>query len=151
VRGHTAPIHAVAFAPGGVAVATASTDGTVRLWGATTGRCVAVLRTEGLGAHTLAFSANGRSLAAAGAEQVLWVWDVSGVAGPPGLRRPRRAEGGRRRCRFRDRGPGVEFTPWSSPSTMILGILDAISGAEDAALVGRKDGADERSQEQLTG
>ena len=41
--GHTAPVQAVAFAPDGTHLATASDDGTARIWDTTTGRHLATL------------------------------------------------------------------------------------------------------------
>jgi WD40 repeat protein len=67
----------VAFAPGGKAVATAATDGTVRIWDVATGREHAALRREGLEAGVIAFSPDGLTLAAGGIEPAVWVWDVS--------------------------------------------------------------------------
>jgi WD40 repeat protein len=81
LRGHTAPVLAVAFVPGGKMVATAGMDGTVRLWDVRSGRERACLRCPRVTPGTLAFSDDGRSLAVGGFEPEVRVWDVSGASG----------------------------------------------------------------------
>lgn len=68
LRGHEGTVSAVAFGPGGT-LATASADGTARIWDAATGRAVRTIR-PGSGALTaLAFSPDGRLLATAGRDR----------------------------------------------------------------------------------
>ncbi|MDC1141976.1 protein kinase [Planctomycetota bacterium] len=43
LRGHTSSVFQVSYSPSGKYIASASADGTVRLWGAKTGGCIAVL------------------------------------------------------------------------------------------------------------
>jgi serine/threonine protein kinase len=74
LTGHTAPVVALAFAPEGSTLASASQDRTIRLWKPTGGPCLATL--EGAGAvRVLAFSPDGQSLVSAGGEPSLHIWD----------------------------------------------------------------------------
>jgi hypothetical protein len=43
LEGHLAPVNSVAFHPSGTRLASASKDGTIRLWNTKTGACLAVL------------------------------------------------------------------------------------------------------------
>jgi WD40 repeat protein len=52
-------------------IATAATDGTVRLWDVSTGRAYTVLRCDRLEAEVLAFSHDGSTLAAGGFDSVV--------------------------------------------------------------------------------
>jgi WD40 repeat protein len=58
-------------------IATAATDGTVRLWDVSTGRAYTVLRCDRLDAEVLAFSHDGSTLAAGGFDSAVCMWDVS--------------------------------------------------------------------------
>jgi hypothetical protein len=49
----------------------------VRLWDVATGRELAALRRDGLEAQVIAFSPDGRMLAAGGIAPAVWLWDVS--------------------------------------------------------------------------
>jgi serine/threonine protein kinase/WD40 repeat protein len=74
LTGHTAPVVALAYAPEGSTLASASQDRTIRLWKLTGGPCLATL--EGAGAvRVLAFSPDGQSLVSAGGEPSLHIWD----------------------------------------------------------------------------
>jgi WD40 repeat protein len=87
LRGHTAMVQCVAFAPSAIAstptLATAATDGTVRLWDATMGHQRAILDCGGLVPGVIAFSADGRTLAAGGIEPAIWSWDIAAILGRP--------------------------------------------------------------------
>src|SRR5437016_13330320 len=76
--GHTGTVIGLAFSPDGKTIASASADGTVRLWEASTGKPVG----QPLTAHTgpvngVAFSPDGRTVASAGADQTVPLWEAS--------------------------------------------------------------------------
>ncbi|MDC0719246.1 protein kinase domain-containing protein [Nannocystis bainbridge] len=75
LRGHTGPVRALAFAPGGVRLITGSDDGSARVWRLSP----AAVREHDLGAvvHALAWSPDGTALAAAGARSV-WLLPTDG-------------------------------------------------------------------------
>lgn len=67
---------AVAYSPDGRLVATGSLDGTARIWAASTGKAVHVLRAHRGGVFATRFSADGRRLATLGADRAARVWDI---------------------------------------------------------------------------
>lgn len=72
--GHSDVVHHAAFMPGDGKVVTASWDGTIRVWDASTGKALATIDT-GLPVNVVAASPDGRSFAAAG-RGALTVWDA---------------------------------------------------------------------------
>jgi WD40 repeat protein len=75
LRGHAAPLSAVAFAPGGQRLATAAADGTLRLWDLGTGQSVLTLRTR-VSLSAVAFGPDGRHLVAGDDEGSVFIWDA---------------------------------------------------------------------------
>ena len=77
LRGHTDAVNGVAYSPDGTRLASASSDGTVRVWDAITGQ---ELLTPSPATRTtsdaVAFSPDGRRLASAGDDRTVQVWDV---------------------------------------------------------------------------
>ncbi|MFI5474223.1 hypothetical protein ACIA6D_28795 [Streptomyces cacaoi] len=82
---HDDVVTSLAFAPGGQLLASASWDGTVRLWKVTGGRAlwpVALLRGHTRFVRSVAFSPDGRTLVSAAEDGTVRVWDVTDPRGP---------------------------------------------------------------------
>ena len=76
-RGHQGWITAVAYGAG-ERLASASYDGTIRIWDLTTGDCLRTLSSPGnrRPVKALAFHPDGRQLASSGRDRVIRLWDV---------------------------------------------------------------------------
>jgi WD40 repeat protein/basic membrane lipoprotein Med (substrate-binding protein (PBP1-ABC) superfamily) len=74
--GHKKDVESTAYSPDGQILATASLDGTVKLWNAASGEQLRTLLVDQNGAHEVAFSPDGRWLAAAGSVR-LRLWETS--------------------------------------------------------------------------
>jgi WD40 repeat protein len=80
MSGHTAPVFGAAFSPDGRQIATASLDGTLRLWSATVGQA---MRGPDPIVGEVAFSPDGQRVAASG-DTAVAQWDInSGQSRPP--------------------------------------------------------------------
>ena len=79
LEGHTDIVRSIAFAPDGLAVATGSADGSVRLFSAPAGTPGRVLTSNGMGAvNSVVFSSDGKQIAAAGDDKIIRVWEATG-------------------------------------------------------------------------
>ncbi len=74
--GHDGDVVSLAFAPGGKTLASAGTDGTVKLWDAATGRNLTGISAHPKGAWAVAFSPDGKLLASGGEDRNVKLWDV---------------------------------------------------------------------------
>ncbi|MEU4539838.1 hypothetical protein AB0G15_33825 [Streptosporangium sp. NPDC023825] len=85
LRGHKDEVVDVATGPDG-RVASASTDGTLRIWNLTDGSKPVTLRGHKGIVWSVSFSPDGRRVASAGLDGTLRIWDLTGAA-PPVVRR----------------------------------------------------------------
>jgi WD40 repeat protein/tRNA A-37 threonylcarbamoyl transferase component Bud32 len=78
IKGHSDAVQSVAYSPDGTRLASASSDGTVRVWDAITGQEVLPpLRGHTGVVNTVAYSPDGRKLVSAGHDQTVKLWDVA--------------------------------------------------------------------------
>jgi WD40 repeat protein len=76
LQGHTAPVNAVEFSPSNELVASASDDGTVRIWDVRGGRVIHTLEGHSDVVTDIAFSADGTLLASGSMDRTVRLWDV---------------------------------------------------------------------------
>jgi WD40 repeat protein/serine/threonine protein kinase len=84
LRGHLAPVVAVAFSPDGQRIVTGSYDHTARVWDAEQGAELMVLRGHDHEVKAVAFSPDGRLIVTGSADRTVRLWDaVTGQGGRP--------------------------------------------------------------------
>jgi WD40 repeat protein/serine/threonine protein kinase len=77
LRGHTKPVTSVVFSPEGRRFASASGDGTIRIWEARTGNTLRELKGHSQEVTSLAISSDGRVLVSGSRDRAVRLWDVA--------------------------------------------------------------------------
>lgn len=76
-QGHEGTITDLVFSPDGSLLATASLDGTIRIWDAADGSPIRTLRGHSGGVNSIAFSPDGEQLASGSDDRTARIWSVS--------------------------------------------------------------------------
>ncbi|MFF7636191.1 helix-turn-helix domain-containing protein [Kitasatospora sp. NPDC008050] len=76
--GHAGPVNAVAFSPDSSRLATASSDGTVKIWSAADRRLDTTLTGHGGPVRAVAFAPDGRTIASGSSDGTVRLWDLPG-------------------------------------------------------------------------
>ena len=83
LKGHTGPVHALAYSPDGQWLASGSADKTIHLWDVNSDAPASVshiLKGHSSDIYALAFSPNGHWLASAGGDHTIQLWDFTNGA-----------------------------------------------------------------------
>ncbi|HKB04354.1 MAG TPA: serine/threonine-protein kinase [Gemmataceae bacterium] len=125
LHGHANAVFAVAFGPDGKTLASASWDGTSRLWDLTTGKEQAKLRRPGA-LWALAVSPDGKTLATTGESEPVTLWDVA-----TGQERPLGSPSG-----FTGLAWTRDAKTVAAAGARLIKLWDAATGQEQATLRG---------------
>jgi len=74
---HTSTVYSVTFSPDGKTIATASGDGTIKLW-EPNGKELQSIQADSYGVYGIRFSPDGQTLASAGADNTIKLWSKQG-------------------------------------------------------------------------
>ena len=77
LRGHTEAVSSVAFSPDGKRLASASTDGKVKVWDSQTGQETLSLKGHTHWVHSVVFSPDGKRLVSASHDLTVAVWNAA--------------------------------------------------------------------------
>ena len=77
LEGHSREVWSVAFSHDGKQVASASGDGTVKIWNASSGDCLKTLEGHSGEVWSVAFSHNGKQVASASDDRTVKIWNAS--------------------------------------------------------------------------
>ena len=84
LRGHTKYVTSVSWSPDGSRIATASRDGTARVWDAASGAEALTLKGHTGDVSSVSWSPDGRRIATASSDKTARVWDCAGARSPSG-------------------------------------------------------------------
>ena len=74
---HAAQVHALAYAPDGRTLASASEDETVKLWEVATGRLIRTFKGPAGNINSVAISPDGKHLLAGSGDRSVWLWEMA--------------------------------------------------------------------------
>ena len=82
LEGHGEEVYEIAWSPDGTCLASASADGTIRLWNPASGACNHMLMGHALNFHSgrrnaMAWSPDGKGLATAGSDGTMYLWNAA--------------------------------------------------------------------------
>ncbi|MFD8146316.1 WD40 repeat domain-containing serine/threonine protein kinase [Streptomyces sp. NPDC059708] len=132
LRGHTAAVRSVAFAPDGGTLASGAEDGTVRLWDVAARAPAATLTGHTAHVASVAFSPDGKTLASGGGDTTVRLWDLATRAAAAPLTRsnsPVRSVAFSADGRFLASGGGRTVRMWNLAARTSAGNLNGHTGA----------------------
>lgn len=75
--GHNGEVYSVAYSPDGRFLASGSWDGTVKIWGVTTGACLKTLKGHSSFVRSVSFSPDGRHIISGSKDTSVKIWDAA--------------------------------------------------------------------------